>query len=58
MDKVPFFEFNLTRNYDKKDVEEFQKFDQRPSKSAFDLDNIVNNANELKYVSFEDGKDS
>ena len=45
MDKVPFFEFSL-RDYDKKDVEEFQKF----AKSAFDLDNILNNASELKYV--------
>jgi hypothetical protein len=45
MDKVPFFEFDL-RDYGKKDVEEFQKF----AKSAFDLDNILNNATELKYV--------
>lgn len=45
MDKVPFFEFNL-RDYDKTDVEEFQKF----AKAAFDLDNILNNASELKYV--------
>ena len=45
MDKVPFFEFNL-RDYDKTDVDEFQKF----AKTAFDLDNILNNASELKYV--------
>ena len=45
MDKVPFFEFDL-RDYDKKDVEEFEKF----TKGAFDLDNILNNATELKYV--------
>ena len=45
MDKVPFFEFSL-RDYDKKDVDEFQKF----AKVAFDLDNILNNASELKYV--------
>ena len=45
MDKVPFFEFDL-RDYDKKDCDEFQKF----AKSAFDLDNILNNASELKYV--------
>ena len=45
MDKVPFFEFNL-RDYDRADVEEFEKF----AKVAFDLDNILNNASELKYV--------
>ena len=45
MDKVPFFEFDL-QDYDKKDVEELSKF----SKSAFDLDNILSNASELKYV--------
>ncbi len=39
MDKAPFFEFDLT-DYDKKDVDEFQKF----SYASFDLDNILSNA--------------
>lgn len=45
MDERPFFEFDLS-DFDLRDVNELKKF----SKSAFDLDNILNNASELKYV--------
>lgn len=45
MDEKPFFEFDLL-DYDARDVNELKKF----SKSAFNLDNILSNASELKYT--------
>lgn len=45
MDQTPFFEFNLL-DFKESDVEEIKKF----AKSAYDLDNILNTANQLKYV--------
>jgi hypothetical protein len=45
MDARPFFEFNLT-DYRDQDVEELKKF----SKSAYDLQEILTTANELKYT--------
>ncbi|WP_333795828.1 type I restriction endonuclease [Rheinheimera sp.] len=45
MDEKPFFEFNIL-DFKEKDVEELKKF----AKSAFDVDNILNTANDLKYV--------
>lgn len=45
MDEKPFFEFDLS-DYDGKQVTELRKF----AKSNFDLDNILSNANELKYA--------
>jgi len=45
MDKLPFFEFSLLQITDAV-ANELKKF----SKDAFDLDNILSTANELKYV--------
>lgn len=45
MDERPFFEFNLL-NFKERDVEELKKF----AKTSFDLDTILNNANDLKYT--------
>jgi hypothetical protein len=45
MDKLPFFEFNIL-NYKTSDIEELKKF----AKHNYDLDNILNTANQLKYV--------
>ncbi len=45
MDARPFFEFNML-DIRESAVEELKKF----SKSAFDLDNILTTANELKYT--------
>lgn len=45
MDEKPFFEFNIL-DFKEKDVEELKKF----AKSAFDVDTILNTANDLKYV--------
>jgi hypothetical protein len=45
MDEKPFFEFNLF-NFKERDVDELKKF----AKSAFDLDSILTNANDLKYA--------
>lgn len=45
MDEKPFFEFNIL-DFNERDVEELKKF----AKSAFDLDLILNTANELKYT--------
>lgn len=45
MDDKPFFEFDL-RDYDEKAVGELKKF----GKANFNLDNILNNASELKYA--------
>lgn len=45
MDEKPFFEFSL-RDYDDKSVGELKKF----AKAAFNLDNILSNASELKYA--------
>ncbi|PKO33540.1 MAG: restriction endonuclease [Betaproteobacteria bacterium HGW-Betaproteobacteria-7] len=45
MDEKPFLEFNLL-DFKEQDVEELKKF----AKSAFDLDNILTTANELKYT--------
>jgi predicted type IV restriction endonuclease len=45
MDSKPFFEFNLL-DFREQDAEELKKF----SKSAFDLNNILTTANELKYT--------
>jgi len=45
MDERPFFEFDLL-DFDRNDVNELKKF----SKSTFDLENILSNASELKYV--------
>ena len=45
MDEKPFFEFDFT-DYDDQKVEELKKF----SKSAFDLENILTTASDLKYT--------
>ena len=45
MDETPFFEFNIL-DFKERDVEELKKF----AKSAFDLDTILNTANDLKYT--------
>lgn len=45
MDEKPFFEFNIL-DFKERDVEELKKF----AKTAFDLDTILNTANELKYT--------
>ena len=45
MDERPFFEFNLL-NFKERDVEELKKF----AKTSFDLDSILNTANDLKYT--------
>lgn len=45
MDSKPFFEFNLF-NYREHELEELKKF----TKSAFDLDDILTTATELKYT--------
>lgn len=45
MDDRPFFEFNL-QAFDEEKVAELKKF----TKSAFDLNNILNRASELKYT--------
>lgn len=45
MDEKPFFEFNILEFKDK-DVDELKKF----AKSAYNLDNILATANELKYT--------
>ncbi len=47
MDETPFFEFNVL-DFKERDVEELKKF----AKSAFDLDAILNTANDLKYTTF------
>lgn len=45
MDETPFFEFNILEFKDR-DVDELRKF----AKSAFDVDQILTTANELKYT--------
>ena len=45
MDEKPFFEFNLL-DFRDQDVDELKKF----AKSVFDLENILNTANHLKYT--------
>ena len=45
MDETPFFEFSIL-DFKERDVEELKKF----AKSAFDLDAILNTANDLKYT--------
>ncbi|TDR32017.1 type I restriction endonuclease [Hydromonas duriensis] len=45
MDEAPFFEFDLT-NFNESQVDELKKF----SKSAFNLDEIISNASNLKYL--------
>ena len=45
MDEKPFFEFNML-DFRDQDVEELKKF----AKSVFDLENILNTANHLKYT--------
>lgn len=45
MDDRPFFEFNIL-DFKDQDVEELKKF----AKSSFDVENILNTANQLKYV--------
>ncbi len=45
MDEKPFFEFNIL-DFREQDVEELKKF----AKSTFDLENILNTANHLKYT--------
>lgn len=45
MDEKPFFEFNIL-DFKDRDVEELKKF----AKVAFDLDTILNTANDLKYT--------
>lgn len=45
MDEKPFFEFNIL-DFKERDVEELKKF----AKTAFDLDTILINANDLKYT--------
>jgi hypothetical protein len=45
MDEKPFFEFNIL-DFRDQDVEELKKF----AKSSFDLENILNTANQLKYT--------
>jgi hypothetical protein len=45
MDEKPFFEFNIL-DFKDQDVEELKKF----AKASFDLENILNTANQLKYT--------
>ncbi|MES3007093.1 MAG: type I restriction endonuclease [Pseudomonadota bacterium] len=45
MDDKPFFEFNIL-NFKERDIEELKKF----AKTAYDLDTILNTANDLKYT--------
>lgn len=45
MDSKPFFSFDICK-FEKHEVEELKKF----SKSAFDLENILNTASDLKYT--------
>lgn len=45
MDEKPFFEFSIL-DFKERDVEELKKF----AKAAFDLDTILNTANDLKYT--------
>jgi len=45
MDEKPFFEFNIL-DFKDQDVDELKKF----AKSSFDLENILNTANQLKYT--------
>ena len=45
MDEKPFYEFNIL-DFNERDVEELKKF----AKAAFDVDTILNTANELKYT--------
>lgn len=45
MDEKPFFEFNIL-DFRDQDVDELRKF----AKSTFDLENILNTANQLKYT--------
>ncbi len=45
MDEKPFFEFNIL-DFKERDVEELKKF----AKSSFDVDLILNTANDLKYM--------
>jgi hypothetical protein len=45
MDETPFFEFNILEFKDR-DVEELKRF----AKSAFDVDEILTTANDLKYT--------
>ena len=45
MDEKPFFEFNIL-DFKERDIEELKKF----CKSAYDLDSILNTANDLKYT--------
>lgn len=45
MDERPFFEFNILEFRDQ-DVDELRKF----AKSSFDVENILNTANQLKYT--------
>ncbi len=46
MDDKPFFEFNILKFKDR-DIDELKKF----AKAAYDLDTILNTANDLKYTS-------
>ncbi|MBX9723694.1 MAG: type I restriction enzyme HsdR N-terminal domain-containing protein, partial [Candidatus Obscuribacterales bacterium] len=45
MDEKPFLEFNIL-DFKEQDIEELKKF----AKAAFDLERILNTANELKYT--------
>ncbi len=45
MDEKPFFEFNIL-DFKERDVEELKKF----AKSSFNVDSILNTANDLKYM--------
>jgi predicted type IV restriction endonuclease len=45
MDEKPFFEFNIL-DFNERDVEELKKF----AKPQFDVENILNTANQLKYT--------
>lgn len=45
MDSVPFYEFNL-KNFDEAAVQEIKKF----AKETFDLESVLNSAEELKYT--------
>jgi predicted type IV restriction endonuclease len=45
MDEKPFFEFNIL-DFKDRDIEELKKF----AKTAYDLDTILNTANDLKYT--------
>lgn len=46
MDQKPFFTFNIS-DFEKHEIEELKKF----SKPAFDIDNILTTASDLKYTS-------